>query len=217
MKLSPAPAPQANTTGEETIRNWFYQAGVFTVPQFFKPEFCSQLRVEVRQSLSQLAQVIGNDNQPRLERNVRSTHEVQISPQSGKIIEDYLIGLKPQLEQYFKTDLSEMERPNVLRYYQGDFFGWHTDGSDDEPTTKDRKVTTLMYLNGSDKESGSDSFIGGELELYTHDLIPQEEYRTHCLQLSPKTGLLVAFGSRIRHQVQPVVRGMRYVISTFWR
>ena len=196
------------------IRDWFYQVGLFTVPQFFKPEFCARLRAEVRQSLSQLAQI---GDLPRVDRTVRRTDEVQISPQSWETIEDHLIGLKPQLEQYFKTNLSEMERPNVLRYYQDDFFSWHTDGGDDNPATKDRKVTTLMYLNGPDEESGSDSFIGGELEIYTHDLIPQEEYRTHCLQLSPKTGLLVAFGSQIRHQVQPVMRGTRYVISTFWR
>ncbi len=51
------PAPQADVTGEEVMRDWFYQIGLFTVPQFLKPEFCAQLRAEVRQYLSQLAQV----------------------------------------------------------------------------------------------------------------------------------------------------------------
>ncbi len=51
------PAPQTDVTGEEVMRDWFYQIGLFTVPQFLKPEFCAQLRAEVRQYLSQLAQV----------------------------------------------------------------------------------------------------------------------------------------------------------------
>ncbi len=201
------PAPQTDVTGEEVMRDWFYQIGLFTVPQFLKPEFCAQLRAEVRQSLSKLAQV-------------GRTDEVQVRPlrlQSWETIEDSLLGLKPELEQYFKIDLSELERPNVLRYFSGECFRWHIDASDHYPAVKDRKVSTLVYLNGSDDESGSERFTGGELEIYTHDLSPQEDYRTHCLQLAPKTGLLVAFDSRIRHQVQPVVTGTRYVISNFWR
>ena len=199
------------------MRDWLARVGLFTVPHFFKPEFCAQLRTEVRQFPSQLPLVGDLRELPRVEQTVRRTDEIQISPQSWETIEEHLLGLKPQLEAYFQTKLSERERSNVLRYYQGNFFSWHADGGHDDPATKDRKVTTLMYLNGPDEESGSDSFSGGELEIYTYDLIPQEEYRTHCLKLSPQTGLLVAFGSQIRHQVQPVVKGTRYVISTFWR
>lgn len=194
-----------------------YQANLFTIPQFLKPKFCIQLQAEVSQYPSQRAQVIGKDNQPRVNQTVRRTDKVQVSPHSWKTIKNHLIGLKPQLEQYFKTDLSEMEEPRALRYYQGDFFSWHADRNDNYPIVKDRKVTTIIYLNGSNEESELDSFIGGELEIYVHDLIPQEEYRKYCLQLSPKTGLLVALNSRIHHQVQPIVRGVRYVISTHWR
>ena len=51
--------------------------------------------------------------------------EVQISQQSWEIIEEHLVGLKSQLEQCFKTDLSEMESPSVVHYYQADSLGWH--------------------------------------------------------------------------------------------
>ena len=100
-----------------------------------------------------------------------------------------------------------------MRDHQGDFFSWHTDRANHHSITKERKITSIIYLNESNKgsESESDGFIGGELEIYIHDLIPQEKYREYCLQLSPKTGLLIAFNSQIHHQVQPIVRGKRYV------
>lgn len=213
MKLLTAPAPPANTTRKEAIKDLFYQAGLFTVPQLLKPELCAQLQAEICQPLSHWDLVISNDNHTKVEQIPHRTNEVQISSQSWKTITEHLIGLKPQLEQHFQTELSEMETPHLLRYYQGDFFSWYIDTSDRNSATKERKVLILVYLNGQEEESSSDGFIGGELEI----LIPQEEYKTHCLQLSPKTGLSIAFDSRIPHQIHSIVGDTRYVIATFWK
>ncbi len=125
MILLPAIAPQVSETSETAIKNGVYPASLFTAPQFFKPEFCAQVRMEVRQFLSQSAQVLGNDNHTGLEPTVCRADEVQISQQSWEIIEEHLVGLKSQLEQCFKTDLSEMESPSVVHYYQADSLGWH--------------------------------------------------------------------------------------------
>ena len=197
--------------------NSLYQTNLFTISQFLNSEFCTQLQAEIHQSPFQPARVIGRNNQPGVDRTIRKTDEVQISLHYRKTIKDYLVKLKPQLEQHFKTSLSEIQGPRILRYHQGDFFHWHTDTSNHRSTTKDRKVTSLVYLNESNEESESDGFVGGELEIYIHDLIPQEEYREYCLQLSAKTGQLIAFNSQIHHQVQPIVRGERYVIVAHWK
>ena len=214
MNSITAPAPQVDATEEEAMRDLFYQAGLFTIPKFFKPEFCAQLRAEACQFFPQLTQqVIVSDGQSKLDQTIHLTDEVQINPQSWETSIEHLNGLKPQLEQYFQTELSKMEAPKLLRYDRGQFISWHTDTRDDVPVTKRLKIRTLLYLNGQDSESGSESFIGGELEF----LIPQEEYKNHCLQISPQTGLLIAFDSLTPHQVQPIAKGTRYVIVAGWR
>ncbi|MEO1347952.1 MAG: 2OG-Fe(II) oxygenase [Cyanobacteria bacterium J06635_15] len=170
----------------------------------------------MHQSLSQLAMVRVKGAQPSVDKTVRKTDEVKISLQSWATLEHYLIELKSQIEQCFKIDLVGIDKPEILSYHEGHFFDWHTDGSDDDPMTRNRKVTTVVYLNGADEASGTDHYIGGELEIYAHDLIPKEEYKARSLKLSPETGLLVSFGSRVLHRVQPILKGTRYVIVAHW-
>ena len=210
MTLLSASTLQAKVTQETLVRDLFSQANLLTITQFFKPEFCAQVRTEIRQSLLELV----NRREDKLIVDVTRyvIDKAQISQQLYETIQEHLYNLKPQLEQHFQTELSEMTIPNFIRYDQGHFIGWHVDTNDDIPGRKNPKVTTLVYLNGQDEESGSDSFIGGELEV----LLPQEEDKAYCLQILPETGLLVAFGSRTPHNVQPIVKGSRYVTGAIW-
>ena len=210
MTLLSASISHAKVTEETLVRDLFSQVNLLTITQFFTSKFCAQLRNEIRQSLSELKNH-GEDKQI-VDMTRYKIDKTQISQQFYETIQEHFKNLKPQLEQHFQTELSYMTTPFLLGYEQGHFIGWHSDTSNDVPERKKSKVTTLVYLNGQDEKSGSDSFIGGELEL----LLPQEEDKAYCLQIFPETGLLVAFDSRIAHQVQPVVKGSRYVTGAKW-
>ena len=214
MNSITASKPQEHLRKQEEIKDFFYQAGLFTIPQFFNSELCRRLRDEACQSLSSLTQqVISRDEQPEVNSTIDRIDEKQISPDLWETFLKHLATVKSQLELYFQTELSEMKTPNFGRFNQGHFLNWHVDVVDKIPATKDFKITILVYLNGQDEKSNSEGFLGGELEI----LVPQEEYKNHCLQISPQTGLLVAFDSHTPHQVQPIVKGSRYVIATCWK
>ena len=77
------------------------------------------------------------------------------------------------------------------------FFGAHRDNG--APTTADRAFALSLNLN--------DDFDGGEL------IFP--EYAG--VRVSPPAGAAAVFSCSILHQVLPVTRGRRFVLTTFFR
>ena len=77
------------------------------------------------------------------------------------------------------------------------FFGAHRDNG--APTTADRAFAVSLNLN--------DDFEGGEL------VFP--EYAG--VRVSPPAGGAAVFSCSLLHQVLPVTRGRRFVLTTFFR
>ncbi|HET6851381.1 MAG TPA: 2OG-Fe(II) oxygenase, partial [Pyrinomonadaceae bacterium] len=74
-----------------------------------------------------------------------------------------------------------------------------------------RRISIVVFLNGSSTEPQADCFCGGALTFY------DEKDATRSFDLSGETGLLVAFRADTFHEVLPVTSGERFTIITWFR
>jgi predicted 2-oxoglutarate/Fe(II)-dependent dioxygenase YbiX len=179
--------------------------GVGVVEGFLSPEACRELvsmfdaaqgeRFKVRDRANALAvtfddtrvaeRVILGESQRLLDDVVARAFEEQIIPRTGQSIDWY-------------------EEPQLLRYYPGGSYLYHSDAYDYViergawRKAVDRDVSLLLYLN--------DDYAGGALE-----------FKRLSFTLEPRAGMLVWFPSDIRyeHMAKLVTHGRRYAIVSW--
>jgi predicted 2-oxoglutarate/Fe(II)-dependent dioxygenase YbiX len=176
-------------------------APVLILPRVFEPEFCTQvirLWSKGDHKDSGVSSRYGNVNVAELKR----TEDYTITePMMQKAISDrlaYRIG--PELTKVFAFDRQFTFDSHVVLSYSAEgrhFFGAHRDNG--APTTADRAFAVSLNLN--------DDFDGGEL------IFP--EYA--AVRVSPPAGAAAVFSCSLLHQVLPVTRGRRFVLTTFFR
>ena len=176
-------------------------APVLVLPRVFEPDFCSQL---VRlwgkgdHKDSGVSSRYGNVDMDHLKRTEDYTI---VEPMMLKAVSDrlaYRIG--PELTKVFAFDRQFTFDSHVVLSYSAEgrhFFGAHRDNG--APTTADRAFALSLNLN--------DDFEGGEL------VFP--EYAG--VRVSPPAGAAAVFSCSLLHQVLPVTRGRRFVLTTFFR
>jgi len=176
-------------------------APVLVLPRVFEPDFCAQL---VRlwgkgdHKDSGVSSRYGNVNMDHLKRTEDYTI---VEPMILKAVSDrlaYRIG--PELTKVFAFDRQFTFDSHVVLSYSADgqhFFGAHRDNG--APTTADRAFAVSLNLN--------DDYEGGEL------VFP--EYAG--VRVSPPAGGAAVFSCSLLHQVLPVTRGRRFVLTTFFR
>ena len=176
-------------------------APVLVLPRVFEPDFCTQL---VRlwgkgdHKDSGVSSRYGNVNMDHLKRTEDYTI---VEPMMLKAVSDrlaYRIG--PELTKVFAFDRQFTFDSHIVLSYSADakhFFGAHRDNG--APTTADRAFAVSLNLN--------DDFEGGEL------VFP--EYAG--VRVSPPAGGAAVFSCSLLHQVLPVTRGRRFVLTTFFR
>jgi predicted 2-oxoglutarate/Fe(II)-dependent dioxygenase YbiX len=176
-------------------------APVLVLPRVFEPEFCTQiirLWEKGDHSDSGVSSRYGTVNLSHLKRTEDYT---VVEPMMQKAISDrlaYRIG--PELTKVFAFDRQFAFDAHVVLSYSAEgkhFFGAHRDNG--APTTADRAFALSLNLN--------DDFDGGEL------IFP--EYAG--IRVSPPAGGAAVFSCSILHQVLPVTRGRRFVLTTFFR
>ncbi len=176
-------------------------APVLVLPRVFESDFCTQL---VRlwgkgdHKDSGVSSRYGNVNMDHLKRTEDYTI---VEPMMLKAVSDrlaYRVG--PELTKVFAFDRQFTFDSHVVLSYSADgkhFFGAHRDNG--APTTADRAFAVSLNLN--------DDFEGGEL------IFP--EYAG--VRVSPPAGAAAVFSCSLLHQVLPVTRGRRFVLTTFFR
>ncbi len=176
-------------------------APVLVLPRVFEADFCTQLiRLWGKgdHKDSGVSSRYGNVNVSHLKRTEDYT---VVEPMMQKAISDrlaYRIG--PELTKVFAFDRQFTFDSHVVLSYSAEgqhFFGAHRDNG--APTTADRAFAVSLNLN--------DDFDGGEL------VFP--EYAG--VRVSPPAGAAAVFSCSLLHQVLPVTRGRRYVLTTFFR
>jgi len=196
---------------------FFTRLGLFAIKEFFDAGLCAKLRTEARLATSQAATVVGKDGKGILDEKTRTTKCTQVSQETIAYIKLQLLAVKPQLESHFHVKLKDCEKPQLLRYHPGGFYVPHPDSNHAENAPqylKERKVSTVIYLNSEVDKYAEECYTGGALTLY--GLIEGERWQKYGFHLMGEAGLLIAFPSDILHQVEPVIEGERYTIVTWF-
>ena len=176
-------------------------APVMILPRVFEADFCTQLirlwgKGDHRDS--GVSSRYGNVNVAQLKQTEDYT---VVEPMMQKAISDrlaYRIG--PELSKVFAFDRQFTFDSHVILSYSAEgrhFFGAHRDNG--APTTSDRAFAASVNLN--------EDFEGGEL------VFP--EYA--AVRVRPPAGGAAVFSCSLLHQVLPVTRGRRFVLTTFFR
>ncbi|KAM9969395.1 hypothetical protein ACTFIR_001230 [Dictyostelium discoideum] len=174
-----------------------------TIENVFTKEECEELIRLSEEKGYEPALVNTGNGQQELMTDVRNNDRCIIDTEelSNKIYER----IKEFIPQDFRGHkvVSLNERLRFLRYYPGQEFKAHFDGSYERtegPKTGERShITCQLYLNDVEKGGETTFFVGPN----------QEE-----IKVNPSTGMIILFQHRILHQGSPVVSGVKYVIRT---
>ena len=115
----------------------------------------------------------------------------------GSALRRYVLDLGELGKFVSNAGISEDEGYSFLRYLPGDFYILHTDNN---TRKQPRTLSGILVLN--------DNYEGGELHFPLQDLI-----------LKPEAGTVILFPSSFTHphQVKPVLSGVRYSVTTWFR
>ena len=176
---------------------------LFLLRNFLDPDSCASLRAELALAPTTQAPVYIEGAEGTIHESIRKTTSLHPADETIQQIHERLLGQKSALEKHFGTSLTDCERPQFLRYEEGDFFVRHQDGDTDQldfDHLRVRRISIVVFLN--------DSFSGGSLTFYDP---------TTTFALMGETGLLVAFKAATFHEVLPVTSGERFTIVSWFR
>ena len=191
----------------------FYSSlGLLVKKNFLDDELCERIRAEMSSSEGNPAHFIRKDKN-LLDEKVRRTMEKHVSKDTKLLISDKLSGIKDELEAYFDLTLSHSQGPKFLYYNEGDFFQRHYDKGvipENPQPVKDRKVSTVIFLNSETDKPENNTCVGGSLIIY--GIMKDPRFKSHGFRLIGTAGMLLAFRSDLLHEVKPVIAGVRYTV-----
>ena len=183
---------------------------LFVIEHFLEPDLCELIVAEMKAMEGSAATVYGRAASGSIDTNVRKTLRVVPSTETLELVIQRLLSCKPDVEQHFNVSLSECERPQFLRYREGDFFVAHQDGNTGllRLDTELRLISAIMFLNEQSEAPGIDVYGGGSLVFSN----VSSKY-----DMPAEPGTLVAFRSETTHEVTPVTHGERFSIASWYR
>lgn len=176
---------------------------LFLLRSFLDAEACAELRAELIESPTTQAPVYIEGSEGTIHETVRKTTSLHPSAETFSHVHEQLLQQKAALESHFGESLTDCERPQFLRYEEGDFFVRHQDGNTkqlDFDHLRIRRISIVVFLN--------DNFSGGTLNFYDGP---------NTFALGGETGLLVAFRADTFHEVVPITNGERFTIISWFR
>jgi len=196
--------------------SFFAALGLFVAKDFFDAELCARIRSALRLAAGRQA-TVHKKGISVIDEKARRATRVEVDAPTMSCVEERLQGLTPALERHFNLVLTGCETPQFLVYREGDFFLPHQDrgrGPDAPQYLRDRRVSTVVFLNGQAEEPGPDAYCGGSLKLY--GLIDEPLWKACGFPLIGEAGLLVAFRSDVLHEVEAVIHGERHSIVSWF-
>jgi SM-20-related protein len=194
---------------------FFAHFGFFVCKDFLPADLRLQLLAEMRAGLSHNAG-IARASTVVVDQAVRRTRRVDVIGSAADTIESRLEAMKGTLEKHFTVSLRELQSLQYLIYRRGDRFTRHHDtaGGDFLDYVRDRKISVVLFLNSQSDRLQRNTFGGGNLVFY--GLIGDSRLSSYGYPLSAEAGTLVAFSSKILHEVTPVTRGVRYSVVSWY-
>jgi SM-20-related protein len=198
--------------------DWAAHSNIFMIRDFLDPRACAGLMAEARSAPTTPAPVYVEGSTERVHETVRKAASLHPSDETISRIQDHLLKQKPALEDYFGRNLTDCERPQFLRYREGDFFVRHQDGNSEQlefDHLRIRRISIVVFLNDGSAEPKAHTFGGGSLNFYQEGGDSPAE--SSVFSLSGEAGLLVAFTADTVHEVTPVTSGERFTIISWFR
>jgi predicted 2-oxoglutarate/Fe(II)-dependent dioxygenase YbiX len=184
--------------------------GIYVVKDFFSvTEGISLCQEMIRSDKTKAATYSKKHDREQVNGRVRETRYCDISDESQVVVSNRVKRLKPRLERFFDTNLSDsFEHPKYLHYSKGDFFPPHTDNQ------LDRTINITVNLNSKRSSPTELGYEGGELPLY--GLIKHEKFANRGISTPTTTGSLIAYPVDIVDEVTPITYGSRFsIVSRF--
>ena len=170
-----------------------------TYNQVFSSEECQKLIQEFEEKTLESASLASG----KIDNNIRQAKSRFFEPDSSnRWFHERITALGIEANQkYFHFRINGISDMQFIRYDPGNFYDWHLDVGSSE-TMCTRKLTIITFL------SERESYTGGHL-LWNFD--KRDEKDLHKMS----AGAVVIFPSFIPHRVNPVISGVRYVISAW--
>jgi SM-20-related protein len=192
---------------------------IFVRSNFLPVKLCEAVCEEMRRSTHREAGTVVDGEQALLDERIRRAKHVTVAQPTHQAITSRLHAIAPDIAEHFGFTPTGLRELHFLAYNEGDFFAFHRDSSDSptDPTrVRERKVSTVIFLNAQSGHPGSGSYGGGSLEFYAHDLVAEPMYEQVKISFTGTPGTLLAFDPFVRHQVQPVTHGQRFTVVTWF-
>ena len=172
----------------------------------------AEVLAAVRASQGRPATVYGIGDSDAVEARVRRTTRLSPPAELEELLRRLLLSRMSAAEEHFGSGLKELEEPQFLRYEAGDYFVAHQDGNTGllRSEQEERKVSAVIFLNSQSETPGPNTYRGGSLLF--HPRGASEPFR-----LTAEAGTLVAFRAETTHEVEPVTRGERFTIASWYR
>jgi SM-20-related protein len=198
--------------------SFFNSFGLLAVPTFLERDLCAEIRQEMATAGEVAATVRGADRSYAVDQESRRTNWAEVSEETSSLVSERLLSLRKDVATVFGLEVSGVQRPQFLRYGEGDFFAAHQDrGSDMKGAefARQRQVSSVIFLNDETSEARPDTYEGGSLTLF--GLLDSGDDRNVGLPVIGEAGALIGFPSETLHEVTPITRGERFtVVSWFY-
>ncbi len=197
--------------------SFFASFGLLAVPGFLEQELCAKIRGEMASAGEVAATVRGADRSYAVDQQSRRTNWAEVSEETSSLVSDRLMSLRQDVAEVFEIEVSRVQRPQFLRYREGDFFAAHQDrGSDRKGAefAQQRQVSAVIFLNDETSEPRPDTYEGGALTLF--GLLDSGDDRDVGLPVTGEAGALIGFPSEMLHEVTPITRGERFTVVSWF-
>ncbi len=181
-------------------------APVLVLPSVFEPEFCRTL-IDLFDASGGVEGMLLVRNpatgqlENRIDRTIkrRYDHRLVDAAAVDGVTSRFARRLFPEIRKVFQFDVKAADEYYVCRYdaAESGYFRPHRDNSTAE--TEARRFALTVNLN-------TEEYEGGDLRFLEFD---SRAYR-------PSTGGAAVFSCSLLHEVQPVTRGRRYAVVTFF-
>jgi SM-20-related protein len=193
--------------------SFFGSFGLLAVPSFLERDLCAEIRQEMATAGEVAATVRGADRSYAVDQQSRRTNWAEVSEETSSLVSERLMSLRKDVAEVFGIEVNDVQRPQFLRYREGDFFAAHQDrGSDRKGAefAQQRQVSVVIFLNDETNEARSDTYEGGALTLF--GLLDSGDDRNVGLPVTGEAGSLIGFPSEMLHEVTPITRGERFTV-----
>jgi predicted 2-oxoglutarate/Fe(II)-dependent dioxygenase YbiX len=140
----------------------------------------------------------------------RRAGDMEVAAEVLDLVEDRLDRGRAEIARYFGLILTGREGSGFVRYEPGGFYRRHVDQAESSawPPAALRRVSAVVFLSSSRAADPDGTFTGGLLRLYPSS--------GGVIDIVPRQGLLVAFGSTMPHEVTRVETGVRDAVVDWY-